>query len=120
MRAPSSSEIRPFEVVLWLCDGGFGAPHADHRVGGFVVADRARVVGQVRDVEQELLLAGGGRATFLVERDNPVAHRLDLGLGQCGILTAGEAGADLLGRFLAFGLQGLLVGLGAAADLVAT
>ena len=107
------------DVVLRLGEVGLGSPFADDRVGRLVAADRAGFVGEVRDVEQQVVLLGGGVLRLHVERGDLLVDGADLGLDGGGVLALGLEHADLLGNGFPRVLELLLGGFQRAAGLVA-
>ena len=96
------------------------APHSRTTgLAGLVAADGAGFVGEVRDVEQQIVLLGGGVFGLHVECGDLFVDGADLGLDGGGVLALGLELADLLGNGFPRALELLFGGLQRTAGLVA-
>ena len=107
------------DVVLRLGEIGLVPPLADNRIGRFIGADGAGFVGEIWDIEQQIILLGGGVVRLRVERGDLLVDGADLGLDSGGVLALGFEHADLLGNRFPRVLELLFGGFKRPAGLVA-
>ncbi len=107
------------DVIPGLRDRGLFTPGPDFRIGAFVFALRAKIMGKVGDVEQQLVLPRLGSRPLMVKVPDAIPELLHLSLDPGTVFAPRSKGADLPRGLLALRLKLLLLGLGPAAGFVA-
>ena len=109
---------RELDVILRLHQVRLAAPLADNRIGRFIAADRASLVGEIRNIQQQLRLAGRIEFGLGVEFGDLIVDAADFCFDRGSVLALALEHADLFGNRFARVLQLLLGSLRGAACLV--